>query len=278
MVDIVYNIFEDDFVRSQTHQYNLSVLLGADRLSYLITNAENKVLGLRSYKFAGLLHPIEHLLKEDVIFNSSYGTTKVGVFSKQFTLVPTALYEADTQKSYLETLVQLPEQAAVLVDDWSAVAAKYIYATSSNLISEIQTAFPQATIFHQSTGLVTNFSTNFDKTTSNIFLSVQDHTVNITVLDKGELIFHNIFAFKASADCLYFVLLVYQQLGLQPTKNPLYVVGELVEDSEIHQLLYKYIKTIKFVGFPNFYTFGNNIKQELPPNFFFDLYSLKLCE
>ena len=119
---------------------------------------------------------------------------------------------------------------------------------------------------------------NFDKTTQNIFANIHANTVSITVIDKGTLIFHNIFSFKTSADCLYYVLMAYKQLDVNPQKIPLYVAGELVEDAEIYQILYKYIKTIKFVSFPNFYTFGKRHKKELPANLFLDLYSLKLCE
>ncbi len=279
MVEITYNIFEDDFNRSQTHQYNLFVLLGTDRLSYLVTNKEQKVLGLRSYRYAGLVQPLQHLLKEDVILNSSYDTTKVGVSSKQATLLPNALFESvATAKEYLANLVTIQHNDTIKIDTLVSNEAKCIYATSHHIIDEIESCLPTATIYHSSTGLIQNFSTNFDKSTTNIFLHIYNQNISLTVIKKGALQFYNTFSFKASADCLYFVLLVYKQLGLQPQKTPLYVVGELVEESEIHQLLHKYIKTIKFVGFPNFYTFGSNLKEELPSNFFFDLYSLKLCE
>ncbi len=100
----------------------------------------------------------------------------------------------------------------------------------------------------------------------------------LTVIENSKLLFHNIFSFKASPDCLYYVLLVYKQLDLSPQKTPLYIVGELVADSEIHKLLHKYIKTIHFVNRPNFYLFGEKMQESCPKNFFFDLYSLKLCE
>jgi hypothetical protein len=254
-------------------------LLGTDRLSYLVTNKEQKVLGLRSYRYAGLVQPLQHLLKEDVILNSSYDTTKVGVSSKQATLLPNALFESvATAKEYLANLVTIQHNDTIKIDTLVSNEAKCIYATSHHIIDEIESCLPTATIYHSSTGLIQNFSTNFDKSTTNIFLHIYNQNISLTVIKKGALQFYNTFSFKASADCLYFVLLVYKQLGLQPQKTPLYVVGELVEESEIHQLLHKYIKTIKFVGFPNFYTFGSNLKEELPSNFFFDLYSLKLCE
>lgn len=279
MVEITYNIFEDDFNRSQTHQYNLFVLLGTDRLSYLVINKEQKVLGLRSYRYAALVQPLQHLLKEDVILNSSYHQTRVGIFSKQFTLLPNELFESvATAKEYLSNLVALQQNDRVKVDTLASNDAKCVYATNRHVIEEVEACLPSAKIYHSATGLLQNFCTNFDKSTINIFLHIYNHTISLTVTDKGQLQFYNNFTFKASADCLYFVLLVYKQLGLQPQKVPLYVVGELVENSEIHQLLHKYIKTIKFVDFPNFYTFGSNLKEELPSNLFFDLYSLKLCE
>ncbi len=281
MVDITYNIFEDDFNKNQTHSYDLSILIGKDRLSYLISNQQQQALALRAYQLTDPQPqaPLKRLLVEDSIIRQKFRSVKVGLFSPRFSLVPLSLFSESGAADYLEQTTNLQRNDKVLADTINSLKAANIFAFDEQYIKGIVEYFPDARFFHVSTGLINNFIANFDsKTSKNIYLNIYDHYVMITVVEEGQLLFHNIFSFKASPDCLYYVLLVYKQLGLTPQKDPLNIVGELVIDSEIYKLLYKYIKTIHFINRPNFYVFGEKIQESFPQNFFFDLYSLKLCE
>lgn len=281
MVDIVYNIFEDDFQKRLTDTYNLSVLLGVDRLSYLISNQQNQVIALRAYQWEGegAVGMVQQVLLEDSILREKYKAVRVGVFSSKFALVPEVLFDQEQQVTYLAQTARLNQGDEVLSDRVLSLKARNIYAYELAPLQLMREQWGDLQVVHSSTGLIQNFVQNFDSSSSkNIFLNIYNQHVVITVVEQGQLLFHNIFSFKASPDCLYYILLVYKQLGLNPNKHPLYIVGELVEDSEIHKLLYKYIKTIHFVNLPNFYVFGSRLKESFPQNFFFDLYSLKLCE
>lgn len=178
------------------------------------------------------------------------------------------MFDEKEASIYLQQTVALKANDRVAFDQIESLKAANIYAFEEPYIQDIIEHFPAAQFFHVSTGLINNFIANFDSSNSkNIFLNIYDHYVMITVIEKSKLLFHNIFSFKASPDCLYYVLLVYKQLGLMPQKHPLYIVGELVAKSEIHKLLYKYIKTIHFVNRPNFYVFGNKTQVDFPQNF-----------
>lgn len=281
MVDILYNIFEEDFNKGLIHTYNLSVLVGIDRLSYLISNQQNQVVALRAYQLSNLptQAPLKQVLIEDSIIRGKFRSVKVGLFSPKFSLLPMSLFDEQELRLYLEQTTSLQQKDHLAFDLIKELDAANAYAFDLSYIQDITEHFPAAQFFHVSTGIINNFIANFDSSSSkNIFLNVYDHYVMITVIENKKMLFHNIFSFKASPDCLYYVLLVYKQLGLIPQKHPLYIVGELVQDSEIHKLLYKYIKTIHFVNRPNFYVFGAKTQSSFPQNFFFDLYSLKLCE
>jgi len=255
--------------------------MGTDRLSYLISNEQNQVMALRSYQLSSLPNesPLKEVLIEDSILRSKFKTVRVGLFSPKFSLVPLSLFHKEEAAVYLQQTVNLEKQDQIAFDVIGSLKSANVYAFEIAYIQDLQAHFPAAKFCHVSTGLINNFIDNFDSSSSkNIFLNIYDHYVIITVIQDSKLLFHNIFSFKASPDCLYYILLVYKQLGLLPEKHPLYIVGELVADSEIHKLFYKYIKTIHFVNRPNFYVFGEKLQASFAQNFFFDLYSLKLCE
>lgn len=281
MVELIHNIVEADFNKSLAHTYNLSILLGVDRLSYLVSNAQQQILSLRVYQLPKetSVPALQQLLLEDAFLKTPFKQCTIGVFSTRFSLLPEALFDEGNAREYLSTMVNLQDQDQVGKDAIPVLQAVNLYAYGATYLELLQSHFKEASICHVSTGMIQNFVTNFDsKQSKNIFLHIHSNNISLTVVDHGKLLFHNLFEFKASPDCLYYVLLVFKQLGLKPEKHPLYIAGELVVDSEIHQLLYKYIKTIHFVNRPNFYGFGEQLTASFPQHFFFDLYSLKLCE
>ncbi len=277
MVEITNNIFEEDFNKSQTHTYNLSVLLGMDRLHYLVASQDNRILGVRTCTFTPQANPIQQILKEDTILNNSYRSVKVGLQTNNLTLLPTSIFREKEAADYLAKTTNYNDNEEVmsvpLDEDIMSV-----FSFPKSLLADLSIGFQSTQIYPVLKGLYANYKQNFDKTTRNVFLHVLGNTVQITVLQQQKLLFTNSFEFKASPDCLYFVLLAYKQLGINPQNEPLYVSGEIVEDSEIYKLLFKYIKTIKLVDRPNFYSYSNKLTENIPSNFFFDLYSLKLCE
>lgn len=281
MVELIHNIVETDFNKSLAPTYNLSILLGVDRLSYLVSDAQQQILSLRVYQLPKetSVPALQQLLLEDAFLKSPFKQCTIGVFSARFSLVPMALFDEENAREYLDKMVSLKEQDQVGRDAIPVLEAVNLYAYGATYLELLQGHFKEASVVHVSTGMIQNFITNFDsKQSKNIFLHIHGNNISLTVVDHDKLLFHNLFEFKASPDCLYYVLLVFKQLGLKPEKHPLYITGELVVDSEIHQLLYKYIKTIHFVNRPNFYGFGEQLTASFPQHFFFDLYSLKLCE
>lgn len=280
MVNLVNNIVEQDFQRSQTATYDLSLLVGGDRLSYLVSDAQQQILALRDYQLpaTNTLELLQQVLLEDQLLQSSFQSTTAGVFSNRFTLLPTILFDTDRERQYLETLVTLTSEDRILHETVSPLKATNIYATNAALLAILDEQLQDVRCCHLSSGLLYHFLTQFDSQGSKrIFLHIYRQHIALTVVEKGRLLFHNWFEFKASPDCLYYVLLVYKQLGLRTEKHPLYLSGELVMESEIHQLLLKYIKTLHFINGPNYYGAGEQLTANFPQHFFTDLYSLKLC-
>jgi hypothetical protein len=194
-------------------------------------------------------------------------------------LIPLSLFNKEEAEIYLQQTVNLEKQDQVAFDVIESLKAANVYAFEIAYVQDFQEHFPEASFCHVSTGLINNFIHNFDSSSSkNIFLNIYDHYVMITVIEDAKLLFHNIFSFKASPDCLYYILLVYKQLGLIPEQHPLYIVGELLADTQIKKFFKKYIKNIHFVNRQNFYMFVEKLQASFAQNFFFDLYSLKLCE
>ena len=100
--------------------------------------------------------------------------------------------------------------------------------------------------------------------------------MQIALLEGKNLIFSNSYSYQTSQDFIYHVLLVYNQFNLEPNDIPIHVSGQVIKDSEIFRMLYRYIRRTEIIAAPPTFVFGKKY-EKIPDHFYFDLYSLKLC-
>ena len=81
----------------------------------------------------------------------------------------------------------------------------------------------------------------------------------------------------SSQDFAYFILNVYEQFKLSAETTPLSISGSLTEDSDLFKVIYRYIRYIGFVNTPSYFRFGQQFTG-IPQHFYFDLFSIKLCD
>ena len=91
------------------------------------------------------------------------------------------------------------------------------------------------------------------------------------------MIFFNSFSFKNENDFIYHVMLVFKQFDLNVENIPVFLSGQITDDSRLYRMVYRYINQVQFSKAPASVNFGKNSK-EIPSHFYFDLFSLHLCE
>ncbi|MFK8104021.1 MAG: DUF3822 family protein, partial [Saprospiraceae bacterium] len=116
MGKISFEIFEDQFLVNSTQSYNLSILVGMDRFSYLISNNQQQVLGLRSYLYpepsqnvAALKTALHNVFLEDKLLQLSYQKTTIACWYPKNTYVPNRLFQAENKSTYLEKMFEYEE-------------------------------------------------------------------------------------------------------------------------------------------------------------------------
>ncbi|MEM9850111.1 MAG: DUF3822 family protein, partial [Bacteroidota bacterium] len=92
-----------------------------------------------------------------------------------------------------------------------------------------------------------------------------------------ELLFANAMSIQSPDDVVYYVLMVFNQYNLSKDKQLLQVSGDLLENSDYHRALYRYIKYIKPTASSVNYTYSEANRRQLEKHHFFDLMSVALC-
>lgn len=277
------DIYEESFVKNATSSYNLSALVGADRFSFFAYDqAQQKVHLLKSYTgFSSQSETATTLLHDvytrDALLKSAYGNQLIAINNDQNTLVPNRFYDQSQQSTYLQKLIEVTEEYTIQVDDIPDLDIKNVYLIDNGLKSLLESYFPGATLMHASTLFIKGTKVlSGHRSGAQCYLNVMANQFQIVVYDGQELVFSNSYDYQTSNDFIYYAMLVFDQFKLKPEVVPLYLCGQIVENSEIYRLLYRYIRHIHFIQLPNFLNFGPRLKKQTVHQYF-NLYCTKLC-
>jgi len=277
---IKFEVVEDTFAKTKANDLELSILAGVDSFTYMVVDKKRHVQVLKEYALeeeASLPRrerAIQKIVKDDALLRLTYGQTQLGVIGLQATILPERLYNPAKNKTYLEQLTTLSVNAEILVEDLHHLSAKLIYALDpkTQLIGKqfssarrvhLYTAFLDALRPHAAT-----------QKGAHIFCHVRARKIYLFLFDGTLLQYANHFTYQSARDFLYYVLLVFKSYNLDPKDVPLYLSGQLVKDSEVYRLLFRYLQRIDFLKVPSTFSLGPKLSLQ-PAHFYFDLMSIQ---
>jgi len=191
------------------------------------------------------------------------------------------LYDGNKRNLYLSSLTTLKKNDVVLADAIPELDAFLVYALDGDKLSEWRRVFIGCRFYHILTPVLYQLSKHSRQYPGPIMFSYfRDNLMIVIGLENGKLKFCNAFPCEDAKDFLYFLLLAYQQCQWNPSQVELQVFGELLEDSAIYKLFYRYIKKMSFLKPPSSqlhsgFNWGKQSKQT-PYHLFYDLISLQL--
>jgi hypothetical protein len=276
-------IVEFAFSSKATQTYELSLLVGADSVYYLVNDAQLNVLALKSFHFDHRREKsasvnLKSVFIEDEMLKLPYNVTKIVFTTPHFTLVPTKFYDDKSRMTYFDNLTSVSGQEQLECDVIKSIESNNVYLVDSALVAAMKSTFPQAQQHHYMTALIQGFQKIAARRDGHqVFANIRDGQVQVLFFDGKDLVFANSFPFRTPQDLVYFILNVYEQFKLSPEVTPLSISGSLTEDSDIFKFIYRYVRYINFVGTPPYFRFGQQFTG-IPQHFYFDLFSVKLCE
>jgi len=199
---------------------------------------------------ADRVESLRQIVREEEELLAKYQKVSVLIRTAAFTLRPETPGTEDTDAGILEFLFGLPYPEArseVLLQS----GMKAIYHLPARLLEEIKSTFDSAEIRHSSAALLDHyFRLNSAAGKTKVYAHLQQPFVEITLIKNGKLQYHNYFEFRSKEDLVYYILLLYEQWELDREKIPLILSGDIMQDSSVYPLLYKYIASLQFARLP----------------------------
>jgi Protein of unknown function (DUF3822) len=262
--------------------YDLFIIIGMDRFSFLIADGQSNVLVLKSHVFdpktENIIESIRAVYISEEQLKAPYRSVKIGLINNENTFIPDHLFNQNDAEAYLATMIDSRADKNIHTDHLRPLHSYQIYKVDNDLELCLQQYFPESRIFHVMSPLVLGLKQIAShQSGKKVYVYVRSRVAHIFLFEDHNFLFANSFHFQTDKDFIYFTLLIYNQFQLDTSTVPLYYAGFILENSQIYHQLYRYIRFLHPVPRPVFFKYGKK-SQQVYDHFFFDLYSLKLCE
>ena len=217
-----------------------------------------------------------HTILEDELLGHSFSSVSVVATANSALLVPALYFKKESVKDYLDAQ-QLSKPDETPCYDYIKSLDSYNLYTFNRTLDILRKKYPNASFRHHSSifleyVLIENKGSKEDKVYAQVFANYMD----VVVLQAGKLILSNRFYFTTSSDFMYYLLWVYEQMGLNTSATPCVFYGEIEKSSEIFKLASNYVKLIS-LGQRNEQSTYSIPLNSLSPHKYRSLFTQYLC-
>lgn len=293
----IHTYSDPGFDQHRFYEYELSIRLAADALSYCVRDAgTNKYLHLQAFDLADPSRkpyiPGEHvhadisrltrLLEDDLKWLANpFSKTYLVVEQGKSTLMPEALFIEQEKGTIFDfNIAGGPHRADELKHDHirnaGAFVIYYLPASMAQLFSQF---FPAASTRHFSGIFIELLLRKFRNRDNNNILYVNaaaSHLDIMRIRDK-KLDYFNSFVYNTAEDFMYYLVFVVEQLSLNPETVEIVVMGEMEKHSALSDIMHKYIRNIRFIERNDEYRYSF-VFDQLPGHYYYNLLNASLCE
>ncbi|MCK5825073.1 MAG: DUF3822 family protein [Ichthyobacteriaceae bacterium] len=231
----------------------LSIQLQLNGFSFCIINKDlNKVVAIVDYVFDDVKNSVQlrdvvaEIFKTSDLLNLKFSNVKVSHVNSISTLVPEPLFEPENLKDYLGFTQKLLNNEFLAYDKLDNLDVVNIYSPYDEVNDFLVDLFGEFEYKHNSTILIENLIKRTSISELKCYVNVHEKHFEIIVIKEKQLLLYNTFEYSSPEDFVYFVLFVAEQLKLNTDYFLLELFGEIEEYTELYQLLYKYVRNVKF--------------------------------
>lgn len=237
----------------------ISIQISLDGFSFCILNTDlQEVIALASYDFLDknptpeiVLSNLKMLYKEEPVYSKQFKSVNVCFKNSLNTLVPNEFFEPELASKYLQNTIKVLKNDFIAFDELTEVNATNVYIPYVNIINYFLDLYGPFNYQHVATVLVNNLlQINKINGGTHTYVNCSKNELEVVVLSDHKLVLYNTHKITATEDFVYFLLFTYEQLGLNPEKDSLHLLGTIDEQSAYYQGIQKYIRNVSFLRYP----------------------------
>jgi hypothetical protein len=276
LASLKYDIIEDNYSPHISALCKLSIVFGQDSFSYALVDNQLKIQAFQSH----ILEPDRHgkidwagffdkfQSPRDILLKG-YKAIRATVVSPVFALVPSQWYRAEEKATYLQHLTTPSAQSLIQAEVIPGYPVTVVYEMPEIFQTWFQGIQPETEFVHCVSTLAPLIRSRLE-TPHNVAVYFMSNQLFIFYFHEGQVVFCNSYAYQTPRDALYFLLLVFDQFRLGTEYTPLWIMGQYTEQSELHRLIKRYIKSLQYIPLPTGFRAGTKL-EAIPGHHYVDL-------
>jgi len=232
----------------------LSIQLSLSGLSFCILNKDsNTIIEVKEFRFEKSLNPLEVLdelkafFENEIILNNSFTNVTIIHDNDLSTLVPKDLFNENHLADYLKFNSKILKSDFIAYDSILENSSVNVYVPYINLNNYIYDKFGAFIFKHVSSVLIESIlQIEKSSTSPKVYVHVSFNHFEIIIIKEGKLVLYNTFTYNSKEDFIYYILFTAEQLNLDPELLNLVFIGDIIENDELYNIAYKYIRNISF--------------------------------
>ena len=188
----------------------------------------------------------EYLITERALCQD-FDTIKVLHNNEHFAFVPKPFFATSHLYQYLKLNVKEYKNEIISHDEVPSVNAVNVYIPNTPINKVLRETYGIFEYEHFTTSLLRIILTHNPFKKDAIYGHFEKMAFHLVVFQEGKLAFFNRFSFEAEMDMLYYLLYSLERLDIDTEVTPMYLLGDIIRNSEKYLLIYNYIRFIYFL-------------------------------
>lgn len=283
----------DSGYQPENHKdYRLSIQLRLDGFSFAyIDHHHLTLLLLQDFRisFSGKLsieerwHKINDYFQNHLdhhhINRSSFAKVHISLDHKEYSLNAHSLFQEQKLDDQLLFNQDISYPFQTERQNISGTNRIILFAIPKVLKGTLNDYFGETTIMHTAAVIENELHKKHKnkKLGNQIYVNVSNRDLHIIVMNQEKMLLHNAFTYTSKEDFIYFILLVYDQLNLNPEEDSLCFMGDLSRSSALFGITWQYIRNLSFIQENKGISLNSSFDQ-MPIHQYFILIQSTLCE
>jgi hypothetical protein len=264
-----------DFSKFSSKDLSLKIHISPAQIDYLISEKKSsRVLCVQPYQNASsrrdqsAVQFLESVLSEDELMKNLFAERQIGILTPDFTLLPKEFSDTRLTDEWKKKFTQQKNSSVLCRDQIADMNLEVYYAVPVQMMKLLDDIPKDFKLHHSITNQIATLALRDRGKT--VYCTVQSGFLQILYLNSAQLMFANIFPYQSAEDFIYFLLAIYKQHHLDPENVKVVLQGEIMKDSAMFHLVYRYIRNIEFGKPPSQWKFDDDYP--FPQHFYFSLF------
>lgn len=251
----------------------------------IIDTISHKYIALKHYKFerissySSCLKKIQEIFNNDELLNNNFKSVKLIFASQRETLVPLPLFKNKNIKEYFYFNQSEEKNETILNNNLKNSDAVNVFSIPTKFIDFFKEKFDNITFYHQSSPFIENalIENKNQKFEHKVYVYNYESFFDIIVITQQKLLFYNSFKYQNENDFVYYLMNVFEQLKLNTSQTPVFLMGYINKTSACYNSINKFITNIYFKK-ANSSLNCSYVFNQLPEHYFLNMLNLYQCE